>query len=359
MPSLKLSLEKIQPPNQTSEGPLIIRASDIQSIECKRQWYWYRNWTPGNAAAPLWLGEMGHAGLQSYYQNHRDVELARRKMTLEFSKIATRIGQSHPQWFDLAFQQVDIARALVDHYMQYDQEIEHLSGEIRAVERRLTQFVRDPDTGEIDETVALSGKIDLALDRPNGLMIVDHKFLSDRTMMGRPDEAVLVDGQLTAYAYLWWRAFDEVPSRVMINFALKNVPARPERIKGGTALSRAKEQTTTPAIYRAELRAMGLNEADYEDVLRNLEKTSYKRFFQRVDARRNEAELIAFERRLWLITRELKALLADPDRLAYPSGSIYRCGYCPFLQACKVHDDGGDSGVVLSSFLPADLEASM
>lgn len=304
------------------------------------------------SAPALWTGQFGHAGLEGYYKSNRDPDQARRSYDVRSRLIASNLVKRAPQDESLIWQCKIEAAQLLDHYMIFDQEIEQLSGEIVDVERRVTIPLRDPETGEEDPSTLLSGKRDLILSRSNGVAIVDHKFLSPRTMDFRAIPAVAVDIQFTAYAYLYWREFGVVPRSIFMNVVIKSVPQAPNVIRNGKSVSRDKSQPTTGSLYRKTLKSLKLPEEDYQDILEYFDDRGYSNFFVRVESRRNEEEMWAFERTLWELGKIVRQMQEDPDRYAFPSGSIYRCGWCPFLEPCKSADDGGDGEAYFDSYPP-------
>lgn len=294
------------------------------------------------SAPALWTGVFGHAGLEGYYKSGRDPVQARRSFDVRSRKITSDLIRRAPREEETIWRCRVEASQLIDHYFVFDREIEQLAGDIVDVERRVTINLRDPDTGEEDPDTFLSGKRDLVLSRPNGIAIVDHKFLSPRTVDLRALPATAVDIQFTAYAYLYWREHGVVPRSIFMNVVVKSIPQLPNPIRNGSALSKDKAQPTTGALYRQALKERGLSIEGYEEILEYFDDRGYSNFFLRVETRRNEEELLSFERTVWELGTIARQLVEEPERYAFPSGSIYRCGFCPFLEPCKSADDGGD-----------------
>lgn len=340
---------------------LRLRVSDLSNFgDCRRQWKWYRKWAPPSETnySGLITGELGHLGLELYYKTHRDWQGALDSYAQRSKLVAQRLYKegSTP---GVVEKSIKDAEGFIRHYFQFDQDVEQLAGAVIGVEQRLSFPIRHPETHE-ELPAVLSGKVDVILSTPRGDRIVDHKFLSNTTVarIRALDDVILIDSQLTGYAYLWWRKTGKVPSSVIFNFIFKNVPAPPTSIRKGTALSKDMSQSTTAALYRQAIRQMGLNEADYTEILIALEKQGYNAYFRRVEAARNLEELLSFERHLYYQAVDMLNVERSDD-YAYPSGSLYRCGTCPFLQGCKSADDGGDYESHFAQWPRIDLEASL
>jgi hypothetical protein len=315
---------------------ILLRVSELSSLgDCRRQWWWYRHWSPPTESTGLLEGELVHRGLEVYYRSNRSLEAVRREPT------------NNP-----------LVDAIVQHYADYDNTVEQLEGSIEFVEKRFTVPLRNPDTGEERGDLLLSGKCDLGLRNGRGLRLVDHKAFSPRTLarLGNLENVVLVDWQLTGYAYLVWRATGELPREVILNILVKVVPQKPYLLRDGTP-SRSRSQPTTGVLYRQTLDELGLDHQPYRDILDFYDR-DYSSFFRRVISTRSRAELEAYERHLWRIGQEVASLVSDPS-LVYPSPSLYRCGSCPFLQACKEADSGGDPEAILSLWPVAQIDLEL
>lgn len=323
---------------------IILRPSELAYVgDCRRQSHWNSLYVTKQSAPALWTGQFGHLGLEGYYKSGRDPDQARRSFDLRSRQLYSKLITRYPRDESTIWRCRSESAQLLDHYLIYDTQVEQLSGAIVDVERRVTLPLRDPDTGEESEDLFLSGKRDLVLARGDGIAIVDHKFLSPRTIDSGVLPAIEVDIQFTAYAYLFWREKGVVPSSIFVNVVIKSVPQAPTVIRNGSALSKDRSQPTTGALYRRALQEYGIDPEGYEGILEYFDDKGYSNFFLRIESRRNESEMWAFERTVWEIGKIVRQMREAPDRYAFPSGSIYRCGWCPFLEPCKSADDGGDS----------------
>lgn len=344
----------------TIEAPeIVIRPSELSSInDCKRSWYWSRKRWPWGVSTGQWTGQFIHKGLEIYYKCHRDPQAVVDHYFDESRRIVLELQEKHPRSQESILTCQDQGLKYIKHYLQYD-AVHPLEGKILGVEERLTHRIWEPDTHIFHPRLKLSGKIDLVLEDGGKILVIDHKGFADGTYsrLGRLEDLILVDFQLTGYAYLWWRQTGILPHRVGLNILLKNLPEPPSRLKSGS-LSKSLSQKTTGALYRQTVEELGLNIDDYETVIDHFERLSYSAYFVRVYATRSLKHLHAFENHLWQIGQEISGMLLNP-RLAYPSPSIYRCGSCPFIQACYEEDSGGDSEAILSGYPLVDWDSTL
>ncbi len=346
-------------PFQADLSEVILRASELAFIDdCRRQFLWGRQYATGAPSRGLITGAFGHKGLEIYYRTHCDPRAVVDSYNRETSLIFEKLYQQFPDAFELISNSRQDALDYCHHYMQYD-EMHPFLGTVVAVENRLTYPVLNPETKEEHPRLRLSGKVDLVLDQEKGLAIVDHKFFADGTYarLGQLPNTVLVDSQLTTYAYLYWRKTGIVPKKVILNIILKGLPEAPPLLKNGT-LSKSHSMKTTGALYRQAVEHHGLEVEDYEDIISFYHGIGYDQYFVRLEASRNRKQLEAFERMVWEKGKVVLAILDDPNQ-AYPSASVYRCGSCPFIQACVSADDGGDVQIYLDQLPEADPEADL
>jgi len=309
-------------------------------LDCRRKSVILSSWRPVRPEPALWFGTVAHAGLAGYYLNRRDreagevaltvcAETSLKKIADEFSQIWSNIHAEFEDYWEIAWK-------MYANYVEYDHS-DPLAGEIIDVEKRYN--VRLPNS-----EVTLSGQIDLVLSRPDGLWVIDHKTAS------RPLEsaALEVDEQVTGYLYIVWKKTGKIPQGFLFNTLVKNVPMPPAVLKGG-GLSKAQDQPTTVALYLKEIEDRGLDVNDYSEYLKCLAARGWKRYFIREGGHRNQAELLAFEKRTIVKAEEIQKSILKPEVYAYPAPSIYRCGYCPLIAVCKAMDDGGDADALLNS----------
>jgi len=316
-----------------------------QFSDCRRAWLWGKDLYPKEPQLPLWFGVGIHQGLEYYYKRGRDGSVAISSFKRWRTSSMTRLSKTLKFYWQMVEPQFVEAghtmEGVLQNYFEYDQSDRPplLQGEIIEVEKMMAI--------PILSGVTLTGKIDLILKHDRGgLIIVDHKTSS----RGISDDAVSLDDQITAYAYLVWRGYGEIPKFLVFNEIKKNVPSPPSKLSRG-GLSIARDQPTTYAMYMAALEEEGIDPSDdrYTLYLEYLKNHGYEIFFRQIPTTRNISELESFELRTKAKIREMQRALRDPDVWAYPSPSIYRCGYCPFLNPCKSKDDGGDYQAILDA----------
>lgn len=211
----------------------------------------------------------------------------------------------------------------------------------------------------------LSGRIDMLVERKGvgkkGLWIVDHKT----TASSPSDKGLDYEDQITGYCYLVWRLTGQMPRGVIFNYLVKQLP-KPVRINQATKanplgpVSTAKDQLTTPAMYREVLRERGIMEKDgtinsetHAECYAALLERGMRPFFQRFEVQRNEHEIRSFEKHLEREYLDMRKVRKEPDR-AYPNRSTWHCPNCSMGPLCLAMDDGSDvQGIIESRYQQA------
>lgn len=200
----------------------------------------------------------------------------------------------------------------------------------------------------------LSARIDLLALRTTphkGLWIVDHKTSASPWN----DRGLDFDDQVTGYCYVVWRWTGIIPRGVILNILIKQEP-KPPRILAKGDLSTAKDQLTTPDMYRAALRDHGLllpgsgriATDKHEACMKALLERGWDPFFQRLEVTRNIYELMSFEQRLWDEYMDMsEALIGDAP--LYPNPSSMLCPRCPVNRICLAMEDGSDPDDVIEN----------
>jgi hypothetical protein len=321
---------------------LKVSVTDLTGFDsCRRSWLWGQTYRPAGPAVPLWVGEGTHAGLEGYYRGDRSPDSGRLRFKRWQWIFRRRLHQQNPRgfirWEDKIEDAITLAEKLLEHYYLFD-EAHPLTGTIVSSEKKYRVYFPDLDA-------RLTGKIDVLVERDNGLWVVDHKTLGPRSMEANPEAALEVDEQMTAYCYLVWKVTGRIPRGIILNVLLKSVPEPPYVTRNG--LSRSKSQSTTAALYRKAIVERGEDEADYEEILAYLDEQPYTGYFRRFTSRRNVEELMSYERRARAKIQQIRQIVDEPEVFAYPTPTIYNCGYCEFLQACKCKDEDVDYQSIL------------
>jgi hypothetical protein len=339
---------------------LVLGVTDIEyAFGCRRQFLLSWNYSSMKPAAPLWIGSTVHAGLEGYYRAkmyNQTAEVQISEVSAGGEALEKSINDSFKEFqatnylwqdFRMDFEgHADLARAILANYFEYS--VEHpLEGKILSVETPIKIKLFD---AEHLGSVYLSGKIDLLLERDDGLYVIDHKTSGSRMST----EGLDVDDQLTGYSYLVQKKYGKIPRQVLYNVLIKNIPTAPRLLKDGS-LSKDISQKTTLALYQRAIEERGFNPDDYVGILNMLADTGWNNFFQRDGSIRNQEELKSYYTRTVTRAHEITRILTNPAKNAWPSPSTYQCSWCPFLGVCKSIDDGGDYEAILNAhFLPFD-----
>lgn len=329
-----------------------LRVSELAFIEdCKQKWWWENNYKSSSTSMATYIGIGAHECLQAYFESNRSAHALNARFDLwrnEFRVEMDRVGDQLD-----AFTIEGMCRTVLDNFLLYEQT-NPLEGEVVGVEKRLTRAV-DPGADTFDSEslsgMYLSGMIDLLIRRDDGkLWVVDHKILGEWSLSQKPEEILDIDEQLTAYAWLVWKAYGELPGGVIYNILPKRVVTPPDPLKRG-GLSKSKSQSTTAELYMQAVLNAGLKLEDYEDIIQYF-RDNPAQIVIREQSSRSLRELEMFERRLISRMESVRYMLQEED--FYPSPSIYKCGWCPFVAACKMKMEGSDPSDLLARFGEAE-----
>lgn len=314
-------------------------------LDCRRAGRMREFWAPYQFQPALAYGSAIHAGLEALYLVWPDLDAGKlageQAITKYFSDdLLTQLGHLASSSMHEINAMYTEVWGVFQNYIAYEKRSPLIpkGSKILWVEKRMQ--------APAIEGLALSGQIDLAYVTPsNELVVVDHKTSGK----GLDQASLDVDEQLTGYAYLARSQSGVTPSSVVYNVIMKSVPQPPNVLtKGG--LSVAKEQATTPDLFRHALVSLGLEMTPkYEEYIQFLEENGWARFFKREESRRTDLELDHFGEYMKVKVRDIAESLSGPWDLAYPAPSIYRCGYCPFIGPCKSMMSGEDWEAVLNS----------
>lgn len=242
--------------------------------------------------------------------------------------------------------------------------IRHESGRLLVpiVDPDTKRPIRDPDTGEL---IFLTMRMDLISQRATpktGLWITDSKTAGSAPS----DHGIDFDDQVTGYCYGAWRWLAQIPRGVVYNSLIKQAPKEPRLVNPqkkehrkfanaeGLVLSTAKDQLTTPNMYREALIKHGIQvrgrilSEDHAACLGALLTRGWDPFFRRYEVTRNEHELASFERHLVNEYDDMLAAWRDPAR-RYPNRSTWWCSRCPVNKICLAIEDGSDVDYVIDN----------
>jgi hypothetical protein len=196
----------------------------------------------------------------------------------------------------------------------------------------------------------LAGKIDMIVEE-NGLWVVEHK--SAKSIDGNYKKKLTLDPQSLLYLTAAETIYGKPFNGVIYNVLAKSIPDKPAMLKKG-GLSRAKNQNTTPELYREAIEENGLKESDYAEFLEYLEGNRREYFYR---------EYLTFtieDRAEW--NREQYQILSDIIR-ATDEYTFYKntqeCvgfGTCPYFEICCAPDK---QFVIENSYVKKDAHSEL
>jgi len=328
------------------------------SCEAKYYWQFVRRLRPKVTPRSLWLGSLIHEALAEFYlkiKAHQD-------------------GGATKQW---AYKEARYA-ALAKFADKYDEEMQYLLTlpDNQFNEEAQEQAEKDFHLGvsmlnqyhafafEQDDfrIVAIEEEVKYRLPGTNILLVAHIDLLGETaggTVVIREHKTAAslydnyidlhLDTQPTVYALMLRRLLDIKIPRVEYNF-LKKVSLSEPRVLKNNKLSVAKNQLTTPKLYRAAIEKQGLQEADYADFIEYLEDNPIKT---------NHIELVtrSFEE----IEHDIESLktvaklMRDVEKREPVMTPSHWCRTCSYNSLCKIKVAGGGVEEVIDAlFKEAD-----
>jgi hypothetical protein len=280
------------------------------------------------------LRELGHTMIDNYVTFDKTAKIQLGDTLAIEGKFLKGAKKPKPKW------------DLTDGYPEDAMPMLHESG-------RILVPIVDPDTHEcLPGRPMLSGKIDLLTMRKSphaGLCVVDHKNYKQAPS----DRGLDFDDQVTGYCYIVYRWLGLMPRSVIFNVLIKQAPKEPRLLANGD-LSTAKDQLTTPDLYRAALKEAGLmkggkvHSEKHAECMAGLLARGWDPFFRRYQPTRNEQELVSFERRLASEYADM-AMVRDNPEMQYPNLSSYTCPGCSVKDICQAMEDGSDPEYIIET----------
>jgi len=313
----------------------IVRVTERAAFKrCRRRWKYQSLMELVPIAEPrgaLWLGTGVHYGLEQYYRDGADPWLAAQEW-LDMKLPELHLEDMWPEERVKFNETTDLMASILTGYVPFAQE--HDDFEVVGVEENLEVHV--PGT-----RVKLGGKVDVLTRRgPKAqLWPMDHKTAAQYV-----DISVLeMDDQMTAYLWLVWQVYGELPGGALYNELRKKVPAQPEvLVRGG--LSKKKNVDTTYEIYLQAIKNNHLNPEDYADILEFL-RNKPDGFYRREAVARTKYELEHFAENL---VPEAKAMNSKNTPL-YPSPTRDCSWDCQYRDLCLCETTGGDLDSLIES----------
>lgn len=343
---------------------------------CRRRWYlevYDRLQPKAQVTWYLIFGDCMHEAMDAYYRPKtsrsfkppRDIALAMSAFEEAWEEKDQMLRAEYGGFYSLGIDEEwamhrDRGLEMLKYYHTFDKVHPFFDKVIAVgVEERAFIDILGPGEAHLEGLPLLSGRIDLVVEKENGVWIVDHKALASAPS----DKALDLDDQLTAYCYIWARLTGTPPRGAYYNVLIKDPPKQPRMLKNGT-LSMDKSQRTTYELYSQALKDMGVKVgvkgakqfgvegvvlADYEEMLTYLQDKGWNQFFQRLGpVAKNWEQLEMFERYLYAEHLDMEAALNDVE-LRYPSGSQYTCPGCAMQPICQTMNSQGNVDLVIRS----------
>ena len=319
--------------------------SDLyQHDECARDWRWGQIYLSPRPRHQLWFGNVLHAGLEAYYRGERSLEAGLLGLRTRLNESVKEMRDSDPSFLSYIDKFEELAGLLEPILINYS--LFDLENPLPGIVFQVEQYFNIP----ISKQVSLSGKIDLILETPQGLIIVDHKTTSS---MPTNLSGLDMDEQLTMYAWACRELFGRPPIGVVYNNILKSIPKEPEVLKtttkdGRQQLSKSMNQSTVHDVYLAKLREIDADISDYREILSHLKAKGWSSYFRREESTRSKKQIDRFVHRCLIKTQRILDARGNFELFA-PNPSTYRCQFCQFLQPCVMHERGEDAQFVLDN----------
>lgn len=314
---------------------------------CRRQWYLEVQERLAHSSRVQWnliFGECVHTALEAYYRgNKRSLKAATNAFTRQWVKENETLQEVYGMLYDQGigdewWEWRDKGLRMLHYYKQFDSTDAFDFDEVIAVNieaRGFVDIVRD-DGERIDNLPLLSGRIDLVVERDDGIWIWDHKT----TKSIYNSRALDIDDQGTGYCYIYWRTTGVIPRGFVHNGLVKEPPVPPRLLQNGT-LSKDKAQRTTYDLYMDAIKEHDFDVEYYDDVLEYLKNKGWDQFFYRDAVVFNEEQLYSFEKRLFHEYQDMQRVIENPD-FAYPNPTQYMCPGCGVLPICQAMEEGDD-----------------
>lgn len=337
-----ISLEHLRAHLNEDQPPFMLRTSDRMLFKrCRRLWGWMSHLRQGRvlreSADYLWFGTGIHYALEDFHG-------------LNF--------YGHPASAFLAYVMASKEAGILPGTWQ-----EHEEMGLALMSYYADEWLRDrpnPQTYELDgkPQVEVNGAIDLGVRTRDGRRVM-YGFTMDKIAIDEHGRLWIVeyktakqirlyhfdtDEQITGYCWCAWRLYGVVPAGVIYQQFRKVIPTLPKILASGK-VSTDIRQPTSAALYAKLLTDMygHVESAPGENIIalnkfRAMEDSDKDKFVVRHSIERNQHQLEAFERKLYLELEDI----TNPDLPLYPNPTK-DCEYmCPLQAACVAMDDGSD-----------------
>jgi hypothetical protein len=322
-----------------------ITARDVENyLQCRFRWLMESvyHMVPKAGNKHLILHKAVRRGLDAYYREEDAVAAATAAWDQEIARIRARLDGPIPEELE---DYRSLAISMVENYPTWAAENDNF--EVTEVSPLLDVSL----LGKGRRWITLSLRPDLLVQRHDGTFwLVIHKT---RTSMPTRDQLVMEDCILTLLTALRQPGVSTAVAQtqgVMANVLRKAEIRSPRVLKSG-ALSKDKSQNTTPALYRAALRELGLPEDEYADILEALDPN---KFNAREEFRAAPTLTDWYQT---FLAAAIDDMLRAPQEASSWKADSTTCSYCPYLDVCNVRVHGGAwTSLVTESFVALEAE---
>jgi hypothetical protein len=269
--------------------------------------------------------------LLQYHYDGEDWKALHKKRTMEFYQL---FEEQREELGDLPTECLRVMNSYLRHWKEEDSHY-------TVVDSELNEYV------DLGNGITLQIVVDLIVeDKRSGLLWAwDHKTRKNF----ESTENMLLDPQLTLY----FRGLELLGYKPLGGVTYNEIRTKPPTVpkllvSGG--LSKAKSIDTDVRTYMAEIRRLGLDPADYSDILRHLARNQHERFFRRQNLPKDPPMIRT-------MMRELKQSAAEIQRAqrnnAFPRTFIPQsCKWdCEYKALCIAELHGADiSSLVKMNF---------
>lgn len=315
---------------ETDDGTPIMTQSMLKTFKrCPRQtlYKYHDRLKPKVQPTPLKRGSWVHSLLEEHYKGG-DWKETHRKLSLQYDQL---FDEEKDKLGDLPN---DISRLMKSYFWHYRDDQDW---EVKDVELTL-------ETTMPDGTLYRC-RVDLLVDTPYGLFIVDHKTHRDIPKL----TFRLKDPQ--SALYIWAFRKEGIPVQGFIWNYIKYLPPKPLKFNKNGSLSKRQGETDYPTAYRS-IKDQGDDPKDYRDLLLPLQRQRYSHgapqlspFFQRATLEKDDGILTRVVREATHTTK--RANKYPFEKRDYVGRTVERsCDWCAYNTLCETELFGGNADVV-------------
>lgn len=339
---------------------IVMRGSEYQDfLTCRKKWFysWVEKITPKRPDNKLFFGTLFHKWLEVFYSNECNALQADLEISTWFNE-QDMSGMEQTEIDDLKQLFKGVRENYVNTYYHHDVEWNVLGTEVEFNIR-------------LDDATFFTGTIDLVYELDGKVYFTDHKCVSS---LDQYEEKSKMDRQISRYWWalemiaagtgrvkkningedlwvIWAELLDKKIAGFTYNLIAKDYPREPKILKKGD-LSKDKSQKTTYDKYYAKILELGLDVAEYDDILQIL-MTKPDAFLRRVAVRRNQEELQSAMWEFLYTTNDIHdvamSLMAAPhkaDEITYRHIGTHCDHMCQFKAICQAAIAGENVSLV-------------